>query len=664
MKLHQITLKNFQGIRDFTANFNGQNTAIFGTNSAGKSTVFNAYTWLLFDKSSTNEKSFSPKTNSPDGGHLHNLEHSVEAAFDTGNRHITLKKTLKETYTKKRGSTVEEFTGHTITYHIDGVPSKEKEFTAFLENSFGSIERIRLLTMIDFFSREMDWKSRRKVLLDMGGDVSDGDVIAGHNSLAKLPGILNGKTVDDYRKIVSAQMKDISRELQAIPGRIDEAKRARPDVDASQQPEIDGRMAECQSAIDDLRQRKISLVTDNGTAGIDRKISELQAQLREAQGNFLADNSERENEIHANISKIRGEMSEIEQRLRVMTMPDPSSVERLTQLRADLITERNIIRAQGWDGSETCPTCNQQLPADEIEAAKARFNLEKSKKLEAITLRGKAECSKEIIEQVQRDIEESKTRYAELKAELSTRQAELEVAQKSLSELPKFSDSPEHQEIQAKIAELESQRNSGTTVNQDAIANIDSEISDLTAEITALQETKSKILLAEQQNKRISELSAQERQIASEYEKLQHGLHLCDEFVKAKVSILTNKINSRFDTVRFKLFEQQINGGIAETCEVLIPRAGALVPYASANKAAQINAGIEIIDCIGKYYGQSLPVWVDNAESVVQLRETGLQIIRLVVSAEDSELRVELEGYSESVVNTNIAEITELDDEF
>ena len=113
MKIIQLNLNNFQGIRALTLDLDGKSASIYGDNATGKTTVYNAITWLLFDKSSTGAKGFTPKTRGADG-ELHNLEHSAEALIATEDcGKFRLKKVFREVYKKKNGSMTAEFSGHT-----------------------------------------------------------------------------------------------------------------------------------------------------------------------------------------------------------------------------------------------------------------------------------------------------------------------------------------------------------------------------------------------------------------------------------------------------------------------------------------------------------------------------------------------------------------------
>jgi len=264
MKLLTLKLENFQGLKSEEFKFDGYSASIYGDNATGKTTVFNAITWLLFGKASTGAKNYTPKTKGPDGD-LHYLDHAAEATFKLNDgRVITLRKVYHEVYKKKRGSATEEFDGHTIDFYIDGVPTKEKEYEAtMLSLCGGSAEKMKMLTMPNYFPEEMSWDARRKILLEICGDVSDEDVINSTPELKDLPNYLlmpgttnQYYTVDEYKKIASAKKTEINKQLQEIPGRIDEAQRAIPDIKGLNPKTIDQKIQELNKQKSELEQRR------------------------------------------------------------------------------------------------------------------------------------------------------------------------------------------------------------------------------------------------------------------------------------------------------------------------------------------------------------------------------------------------------------------------
>ena len=149
--------------------------------------------------------------------------------------------------------------------------------------------------------------------------------------------------------------------------------------------------------------------------------------------------------------------------------------------------------------------------------------------------------------------------------------------------------------------------------------------------------------MVKRQDLRIKELEEKENELAGKYEELSKGLYLCEQFIKAKTRMLDEKINNRFKTLKFRLFIEQQNGGIADDCEALVPCHTGLVPFKSANNAARINAGLELIDTLSEYYGVQLPLFLDNAESVTKFNKTKTQLIKLIVSKKDKVVNFERE---------------------
>lgn len=657
MKLLKLILTNFQGIKNLELNFtNGQSASIYGDNATGKTTVFNSLTWLLFDKASTAAKNFTPKTKGPDGD-LHHLEHSVTATFEAEDgRIVNLQKTYKEVYKKKRGSAIEEFSGHTVDYAVDGVPVKEKEYSeVILGFCGGDNEKSKMLTMPDYFSEQLSWENRRKILLEICGDISDEDIIASNRELDELPQFLQmpGTTdrfyrPDEYCKIASAKKSDINKRLSEIPGRIDEAERAIPDVDGLDESTIDSNINALKKKRDNLVEEK-SAINNGGiaTAELKRKISDLEVQISEKRAAHIEKENAMNATLDADILLLKREATAAkhekedaqEESLRL-----ENKVCSLTRLRKQLIDDYSKVSEQQWDERQAaCPTCHQNLPADQVEKMREEFNLNKSKKLEEINQRGKNEASKEKIAELEYQVKaltEKMTASDEKIIEKGKRVKELETQRVATVS---FEDTEEYKVLTAQIAEYEAIISDERKCASEAVKGIEEQIKATDEAIQEEQNKKSKLVSAETQHKRIAELENQERKLNAEYENVEKGLFLCDLFIKAKVSMLTDRINQKFKNVRFRLFQDQLNGGVKEDCEVMIPTAdGRMVPYTFANNAARINAGLEIINTLAEYWGIRMPVFIDNAESVTHLTESDTQTIRLVVSEADKKLRLEV----------------------
>ena len=658
MKLYRLTLSNFQGIKSLSFDFpEGRSASIYGDNATGKTTCYNALTWLLFDKASTAAKNFTPKTKGPDGD-LHHLDHSAEAVFvtDTG-RQITLKKTYHESYKKKRGSAMEEFDGHTVEYEVDGVPVKEKEFTATVIGFCGGdTEKPKMLTMPDYFPEQLSWDTRRKILLEICGDISDDEIIAANDDLKELKDFLrmNGTaeqyyTTDEYKKVAAARRGEINKQLTEIPARIDEAEKAIPDTTGLDAEEIEQNIASLQRKRDNLAAEKAETAAGGTAAATLRtQIADIRTKLAEGKAAHTKAQNDQNADIDADILLAKREVSEARRAAEdIRTDIDRAEAKkkRLEATREQLLEAYHEISATRWDeGQEICPTCHQQLPAEQIEKMREDFNLRKSQRLEEINKRGKTEASKTAIAELEAHIGDLRKKATEADEVRKTAEAKVEALAGRRVEPTTYETTEEYATLTAQIADLEAKIEDEGKCTSEAVATVEAKIKAVDGAIRDERDKQMQLTMAENQHRRIAELEKQEKRLGGEFEELEKGLYLCDLFTKKKVSALTERINGKFKRVRFRLFIEQLNGGLKEDCEVMIPRDdGTLVPYTFANNAARINAGLEIINTLAEHWNIRMPVFIDNAESVTHLENSDTQIIRLVVSEADKKLRLEVD---------------------
>lgn len=652
MKLLKLVLRNFKGIRDFTLDTQGGNVSVYGDNATGKTTLFDAFCWLLFDKDSQNKKDFNIKTLDESGNvKTHGINHEVEATCEINGRPVTLKKVYSEKWTKKRGSITSEFTGHSTEYYVDGVPKPKKEYDAFIA-SIVNEEVFKLLTNPAYFNEQLHWQKRRETLLTICGDISDADVIASDPALKKLPEILGDRSLDDHRKVIAARRSKINEELERIPVRIDEATRSLPDLADIPpreviQTEINSLKSQQQS-----KQQEIVRIENGG------EIAEKQRQIREIEGRLLdiqnKHRAEYGDKIHAKKGELQGLQLKINgidtdiQKLQRTINSNNNEIKRCEESVKTLRDKWYEVNGQEFTYEPTCicPTCKQELPEEQIEEARQKaleqFNLEKSKRLESINADGKG--YKEKIARLQSENEHCQTKIDKLTAEkatieqsITTLQAELD----SMGEAPDITTNPEYTKALQDKAAIQAQIEELSTQKQGVIRQLQSEVNVFAQEISARE---SKLVILDQHEKgqkRIQDLAAEQKALAAEFEKLEGELNLTDQFIRAKVNMLESRINSKFKYARFKLFDVQVNGGIAECCETTYNG----VPYSGGlNNAARIAVGLDIIATLSDHFKFTAPIFIDNCEAITKLPETNSQVIRLYVSEKDKELRVEYEG--------------------
>ena len=212
IRLNTLRLQNFKGIKDFTLNIGGKNANVYGDNGVGKTTLADSFLWLLFNKDSTDRTQFAVKPQDKHGNDIHNLQTEVEAELLIDGKPLKLRKMLEEKWTKRQGSTEAELTGNTIKYWWDDEPVKEREYKSRMSQLIDE-DLFRMITNPMYFNTKVKWEERRKMLLTICGDKTDEEVIESDKSLAKLKGILQGKSVGVYKKIVEDKLKTLEKEI-------------------------------------------------------------------------------------------------------------------------------------------------------------------------------------------------------------------------------------------------------------------------------------------------------------------------------------------------------------------------------------------------------------------------------------------------------------------
>lgn len=643
IKLMSLKLTNFKGVREFELNAGGVDVKVFGDNASGKTTLFDAFVWDLFDKDSQNKKDFQIKT-LVNGKVLHKLNHEVEATFLVDGKPLSLKKVFTEKWTKKRGSITQEFSGHTTDYYIDGVPSKKKEYVEKVA-SLVDEEIFKLLTSPSYFNEQLHWKERREILLEIAGDVTIEDVVKENGELEKLVAILGDRSVDDHKKVIAAKRKEINQELDRIPIRIDEIHRGLPDVSGLDKLGLQAQIDTLSKQIEE-KQQQINDIKSGG------EISKLRAQINDIDlqiSNLRNEHKQQEQQaifgLRTKLQEEQSNLSILESNVYRYNQRKSSNLETIKEYETRMESLRNQWKEQNalefdHESNCKCPTCNQELPQEQITEIATNFNLNKSKQLETINNKGV-----ELKKKVQSLVEENErvdSEIEKLQSQIQDKQQEIKKLETKISEaesnIQPFSENPLYQQLMQDRQAVELKITEIQDSVQESIHSVQNEINSLKVQQSNLQIELSKISQAEQSQKRIAELEAQERKLAAEFEKLEHELYLTEEFIRTKVNLLEEKINSKFKYATFKLFEEQINGGLTEVCETLYEG----VPYSSGlNNAARINVGLDIINTLSQHYGVQAPIFVDNAESVTKLIDIDAQVISLVVSEADKQLRVE-----------------------
>ncbi|RJP48767.1 MAG: hypothetical protein C4586_08615 [Anaerolineaceae bacterium] len=648
ISLKKLVLKDFQG-GNFTLESNGQDVHISGDNGVGKTRLISAFTWLLFNKDSLGRNDFQIKNLDATGEAAHGLEHTVEAVLDVNGDLVTLKKVYVERWTKQRGRAHAEFSGHTTNHFIDEIPVSEKDYKARIAEITGDEARFRLLTSPTTFPA-LHWKEMRSILLSVCGDISDQDVINSDEKLFALTAILGKRKLDDHKKVVAARKAEINGELGKIPVRIDEVRRSLPDIAGLDKDALWNEQLRLEGAISDAKLRKQGV--DTGGA-----IADLTKQLKAIDSDLYRMERAHSDEIGKTVGRLSGEVTEAYEKLR-------ASRNRLDAIDGEINRKKSSVSAlendldryrSQWGGieaerfqdttAEACAACGLSLPAGRVQEARNKalklFNDTKANRLAEITRKGvQLSDERDGLQSQIAALETEKQGLTVTIPEAEKRHQELTAERDAVKKQAEdYSAIPGRAALLAQKTDIEQKITAAKgSVAQDT-AKIEQEIDGMETTLKGVKEKHGRFETREKAEKRIEELKAEEKKLASEFEQLESELFLCEQFIRTKVSMLTDRINSRFEIVRFKLFNVQVNGGLDECCEITVNG----VPYnGGLNNAARINSGLDICRTLSQHYGLLAPVFVDNAESVTSLVKMDAQVIRLVVSALDKTLRVEM----------------------
>lgn len=642
IKLKKLKIENFKGIKKFSMDFEGKNVHVFGTNATGKTTLVDAFQWVLFDKDSSGNSKFGIKPIDPrTEREIHHLETTVEVVLDLDDEEINLKKVYKEKWTKQRGQADEEFSGHTTDYFIDGVKKRKTDYVNKV-NEIVDEEVFKMITNVLFFNQNLDWKTRRNIILSLNPDLSIDEVIKYKPELKHIQDELEKRDVEDLISIYKAELRKLNSKLEEIPIRIDELLK----TDYSELNDFDFKKASTQltmlqNRLDEIR---IAKNQDNSRAEIlnlEAEIKNLMADKKMLES-FKSDKQERLEAIITEGRKIKNEIEDLENRIARLSENNKAyedNIQSLLENKNKLYKKYDEVQAQQFT-NDKCVYCGQTMPSDKLEELQKQFNSKKVARLEEIRNEGLGINDR--VKEYQTKIQDAQVEIEKLTAQLNELKSQRELKLQEYEKVNSIHEANPNQEkineINSKIAKLEatiSELKNKTSVNPFA-----DEETKINREIERINYLLSLSKQKEAVEARVAELEEEKKQVASAYSVANNKLVLCEMFVVAKAELLEKTINNNFELVKFKMFEKQVNGGINETCVATVNG----VDFNDLNNAKKVNAGLDIIKALQKVYGVTAPIFIDNAESVVKyLDMPDTQFIKLYVSEADKQLRFEIE---------------------
>ena len=675
MILKSLHLENFKGIKSLDVNFS-KKTKIKGQNASGKTTVFDAFTWLLFNKNSAGEEKFNVRPLDKDGKRIDDVEIKVVAVLDVDGKEVELSKVQKQNWVKKRGTDTVSLQGNVNSFEIDGYPKSEADFKEYVAGLAKSEDMFKMLTNPQYFN-SMKWKDQRKILMKLVDDFSDVELAkTDERFLPLISELEKAPSVEDIRSKFQKMLSEWKKKQAEIPVRIDEAEKSKVDVDAAEQElkksdlerrisEIYEKISDTNGALKKLRDEDMRLQMD--MSGI---LQSMNDSLSEKKRKIESSNAEVTRELENTRNKIQIAENAIKLNERSISDTDVERKklgEQYNAEKAKVFDETPFLFDESkWvfdESSTVCSLCGQPLPEDKIEQLKADFESRKVKAKESAAKR-LSDAKEAFMSEKKDNLERIKAfgfdkkhtidglteKNKELNVEIESlkkREQELvakgEELSKQLDEIPKEADYTQneeymklHEQREKVFAEIEKEKSSWYN---ERIAELQDEKKEMESELDSVKEILAKASMNVDIDERIAELQDEKKEIGQKVADQEQILYLLEEFVRFKLNKISESINSHFDTVNFKLFEMQLNGGMRDCCECTVNG----VPYSTLNSGHRIVAGLDIIRSLSKMYGVECPIFIDNAESLNEFNvpDMDAQLILLSVS-DDKKLEVEV----------------------
>lgn len=656
MILKSLHIENFKGIKILDVNFSNK-TSIKGQNAVGKTTIFDAFTWLLFNKNSAGEEKFNVRPLDKDGHRIDNVEIKVVAVLDVDGKEVELSKVQKQNWVKKRGTNTVSLQGNPNSYEIDGYPNSEAEFKAYISGLAQSEEMFKMLTNPQYFS-SLKWKDQRDILMKLVAEVSDVELAQTDAKYAPLIAELEkAPSTDDIRAKFSKALSEWKKKQAEIPVRIDEAEKSKVDVDVAEQELLKADLERKIEALEDLMAKS------------DVRIDEMRSEEMHCQFEMSAIAQTMNNELSSKRHEIENQKYNHERRLedvRSSIRKAQDSIERnkksiseQTLKKSDLVKRYKEEKEKKFDDSKwifdvstaVCSLCGQRLPEDKIESLRADFSQRKADAIEAFneehakTLAMIVDDGNACAEMIKNLTENNKDLENKINTLKLNEAEEIDIIKgfdEQLSKIPACADYMQNTEyaklkarqdkLLADIAELESK--GADKAVEDAKADKAKLKSQLDEVNKIIAQSANNVMIDD----RIETLKDEQKEIGQKVADQEQILYLLEEFIRFKLNKVSESINSHFKTVNFKLFEMQLNGGMKDCCECTVNG----VPYSTLNSGHRIVAGLDIIRSLSELYGVSVPIFIDNAESLNEFNvpDMDAQLILLSVT-EDKQLKVE-----------------------
>lgn len=617
--LKKLTLENWRAQNrdiDFSCK-----TIVRGANGAGKSTVTDAFFWLLTGVDAQNRTNYDLYDNTKEFTPENAEPAVVEGVFDIDGVEYTFKREAKQKWTRKRGTNVyEKAKSDDYTYYIDGLAVSAKSYNERVEALFADIDKLKLMLNVRHY-QILDWKVLRKHFADMVGIVSKDELKGDYSAIAPLLAkyendpTFKGDALATVKENLRQHINPLKDSMERFDSEIKGMKAMLPDLDgveeakvaieekrtrieeidreivgmgAANKPFIEKRNAELAAIAE--KKRLIELARQEWDARQNEPIAELRKKLFDLQSeNCRIGNAN-------NVAKQR--KAAIERQIEAAKQ----QYEYFDKERDRLKAEKEKAVAAVFDDNRTCPTCGQPLPDDMVAQMKKDFYETRDETVAAIIERGK---------KVRAMRDEQSALIADLEAQLNSIEikplldaAAIEADIESVNVQP-YDDSA----LMIELKEMEDSLTVVPVLNTEALLT---EKATLDREIQELQKIVAKESRLAEDNAKITAKESEASATGVELAKLEGLFNKCVEREREWASIVRDRANKYLHYCKVEMTELNKSGDLVDVCTITIDG----VDVGVANTARQIIAGIDIAEAFQQNAGLNLPLFIDNAEQI------------------------------------------------
>ena len=654
IRFEKLIIKNFKGVTSLAVNFLKDVTCIMGANHTGKTTTADAINWVLFGKNSQGLTTFGIDPKDENNDIIHHLDNSVELVmkvFAETETEISLKKIRKEIWSKQRGSEQEVLTGHAVDCFVNGEKMTAKDYQSYVDGICKE-SLFKAITSPEYFPR-LKTDSQRILLVKMVGMKSLADIAAENSDLKSLLGKINGDdeaAIERYREHLAYSMKEVKKELQAIPPRISEnadivnkIRKAGADFDSmrKQLDDVNKSIGDCDKQLADAT----AIINEDydKRAAKRKEINECRTAMATIENRYNTANRDAEDKHSKEVRALQSQLDDINFRLT----EEQNAVKRYQSSLDDIELRKDDFRKR-WqevedmefvmgDDDDKCPTCGQILPDDMLEHKREEleknFNLSKASKQDKLD--EEAKQIKDEQERLTARLENSQRLIDKMQEQATKTREQLDGAKSVVVEKKSYKDDAEYLKWSDRLSKLQEELDNMTDLkdNSQSIIGKKQELMNKRDEIMRHLNDEKEL---KEREARIAELEETQRTLNQQLTNYEQEDSSAERFEHAVIADLENRVNDLFPTIRIKMFETLINGNVRPTCQLTMHG----VPYADLSNSEKILAGLECVRAMQRHTSVHAPIIIDNCESVNRFPDDiGCQMILLYVST-DRELKI------------------------